>query len=106
VATEQIGQQIVRTVTEKVNEIEKLPDYTDLLTKEEEVIERIQETDPEYRELWVLFHNKIDRKLLTSCLFYDHESVVEFQRLARMKGYEKERKFVMAELKERTAHRV
>lgn len=84
---DQAAREVQEAILAKVNEINNLPDYTDLLSREEELIARIMDNEPEYKELYQAFQNKIDRKILKLCIFYDHKDIVEFHRLARVRGY-------------------
>lgn len=46
VSSEAIASEVVALVIQKINEINNLPDFSDLLQHREQIIQRIKETEP------------------------------------------------------------
>lgn len=55
------------------------------------IIEKIKQLEPEYKEIYETFSNKIPMKKLRDFLFEDHKDIIEYNRLAREKGVDKDR---------------
>jgi hypothetical protein len=72
VASEQIALEIVELVNQKMKEFNNMPDFTDLLLQKEQIIDKIKEVEPEYREVYRIFFNKISTSKLRSILFENH----------------------------------
>jgi hypothetical protein len=57
VSAEAIASELVALVIRKINDINNLPDFSDLLQHREQIIQRIKETEPEYMNVFNAFTN-------------------------------------------------
>lgn len=101
VPSEEISTRIVDLINQKIREFNNLPDFTDLLVQKEQIIDKIKDSESEYREVYRIFENKIGFGKLRSLLFENHRLMKDFMSVAVSKGFEIDKSFLLAEFKEK-----